>query len=350
MATLPTRLEAYINATQNEFDNKETRFRKPQGLNAFLDQQSMDGRILNADFESKFKANYPIERTGGTTVQIPVFNDLAVSITTGMSCDDAITENVDTDMVTTQVPVYVGFEFQEPTLNVGLSNHFSLAEMFTNAMNRGFAAVNDQLNVLCLAALDAGKNQLFDAPVLVYPETLGVYQVATGLQSEAFGTIPSIHSEMNFDEDMQIIGGVNLEPKIKHWTNQADGNSTNLRYQFEEGNKKFYLGSSSFVSDVGGKLFYAVSNGTTGIVSRVAPNYYRPELNAGLANKEMGIIKNPFNGIEFGIDTTTSCANDTKFNSKSVKHQVGAEFLITVAYNSDIANKYSAISKYLFLN
>lgn len=352
MAIQPTRRFGLVSSYPNGFDNKETRFSETQALNAFIDDQNSGSLILNPDTVEKYKQSYFIEKDGGAKVQIPVFNNLAVTLnTTGMVCDNVVAENADTALYDTATSVYIGFEFKEPALAASASNRMTPNQVFNNAVMRGFAEVNQELNTLCIAKLTADNNQLFPAEILqYYNEVAGVFQVPLADQEEMFNTIPSIHDEMNFPEAMRIIGGINLAPKIRHWSNQGVSNDENLRYQFLQGNKKFYLGNSSALSDPAGKKFFAVSDGTLGIASRVAPNYINPALNGSDPRKERSLIKNPFNDFEFGWETSFECASDGTFNYDTVTHKIGAEFLIETAYNSDIANKFQPITTYLALN
>lgn len=350
MALQNTRLDALVSQYPNWFDQKETKFGDYAAMNAFIDQMKMANPILSNDTIKKFIDNYKIESQGGSTIEIPVLNNVPVVLDASMSCTPAATVTTDSGLVVTAAPVYLGFSFQEPSALTKGSNYISLGAIMNDELKRGFAACNTAINANCFTALGAGTNQLFDAPVLQhYPVIGNVYQIAAVDQPEMFGTIPTILSEMNFNDDLQIIGGTNLEAKVRHYMNQGGGNQVNLRYQFEGGNTKFYLGNSAAILDPNGKLFYAASVGSLGIMSRISSNY-TDKSQSNIPGVEFKKIKDPTSGFEYAWNTTYKCGTDGVFLDGTVTHQIGAQFLVMTAYNSAPVTKYSPIIKALALS
>ena len=296
MSLVATRLQNW-RVENPEFDRNMTRPCEYGALDFFIGQTDEANSIINQNLRDQAFASI------GNTVQIPVINyDGDVTVANTRSCTIADDENTSALYTVIWKTYSVGFTMV-PTAY--MNNEISYEHDWRRKMEKVVRALANALDTDAIAALEAGKTQVFKDN-LEYTVTGNSIQVPTQMRTEILGDLNPIMRANCYPTQIHIIGNAGVDAVVRKLAQHGVYNDVNKQMEYD--NKVLhYTNNIANESGVGGTL-YAVADGNVGVLTRVD----REALRRTRANfHEWDVVTLPFIDLPVGSHYYTSVGDQS---------------------------------------
>ena len=339
MSLVATRLQNW-RIEDPELDRNMTRPYEYGALDFFVEQTDAPNSIINANLRDRAFESI------GNTVQVPVINyDGDVTVSNTRSCTIADAENTSALYTVSWTTYSVGFTMV-PTLYQ--NNEISYEHDFRRKMEKVVRALANALDAAAVAALEAGKTQVYNDS-LQYTVTGNVVEVPIQMATEILGDTNPMMRANNFPEVIHIIGNAGVDSLIRKLAQHGIYNDVNKRMEYD--NKIIHY-TNNVVNDTNknGTLF-AVADGNVGVLTRVD----REALRRARANfHEWDVVRLPYIDLPVGSHYYTAVGDQSAIAGDAsadmvcnVKEYFGfsVDVAFIVAYNSAPATVPNPIIK-----
>jgi hypothetical protein len=255
MSLINTRIQN-IRAS-SRLDKNELRPSRWGGLSAFMTQSEDPAGILTEELKQK------AEKSIGSTLETPVIDfESGITISNTRSVTIADSENT-SQMYTINFATYSwGFTIV-PSLF--MNNEISIQRDFEVKFNKYLFAFANTLEGVALAALAAGKTQVF-TDLLQYTQTGNDIQCPWRLRENIIGDLDPMLAANDHFGDIHVIGNGGFESMIAKLGQKATYNEVNKTLEYL-GKTLYYSRFLTNESDEYANL-YAVQGGSLGILTR----------------------------------------------------------------------------------
>lgn len=322
------------------FDRNMTRPCEYGALDFFVEQTERPEALLSPEFRERVFGSV------GNTVQIPVINyDGDVSVSNTRTCVIADNENTSALYTVVWSTFAVGFTMVPAAY---LNNEISYSHDFNRKMEKVSRAMADALDKAAVAALEAGKTQVF-ADKLNYTVTGNVVEVPTQMATEILGDINPMMRANCYPREVNIIGNAGIDSLVRKLAQHGLYNDVNKRMEFD--NKVLHF--SNNVNNEAGKngTFFAVEDGNVAILTRVDREALMRQESNG---HEWGVTEIPYVGVPVGYhyytavgDQSATAGDATADLTCGKKEYFGfsVDVAFVIAYNSDPSTVANPIIK-----
>lgn len=313
-----------------ELDRNMTRPCEYGALDFFIEQTNAANSIISPTLRDRALASM------GNTVEIPVFNyDGNIAVSNVRSCVIADAENTSALYTVVWATYALGFTMVPAAY---LNNDISYEHDFQRKMEKISRAMADALDKGAVAALEAGKTQVFKDQ-LNYTVTGNVIEVPTQMATEILGDINPIMRANCYPSQVHIVGNAGIDSIVRKLAQHGIYNDVNKQLEYD--NKIFHYTNN--VTNETGKngTFFAVADGNVGVLTRVD----REALRQTKANfHEWDVVRLPYIDLPVGShyytavgDQSAIAGDATADLTCAVKEYFGfsVDVAFIVAYNSD---------------
>ena len=329
MSLVATRLQNW-RINNPELDRNMTRPSEYGALDFFIQQTDAPNSIISNELRERAFASI------GNVVQVPVINyDGDVTVSNTRSCVIADDENTSALYTVTWTTYSVGFTMV-PTLY--MNNEIDYQHDFERKMEKVCRALASALDTAAVAALSAGKTQVF-GDLLQYSQTGNVVQVPWQMATEILGDFNPMMRANDYPETIHLIGNAGVDSLIRKLAQHDIYNDVNKRMEYD--NKIIHY--TNRVVNESGKYgtLYAVVDGNAGVLTRVD----REALRRARANfHEWDVVRLPYIDLPVGshyytaVGDQSAIAGDASADMTcNVKEYFGfsVDVAFIIAYNSD---------------
>ena len=339
MSLVATRLQNW-RVSNPEFDRNMTRPCEYGALDFFIEQTNSANSILSPNLRNRAFASI------GNTVQIPVINyDGDVQVSNIRSC--VIEDNENTSALYTVVwaTYAIGFTMVPASY---INNEISYEYDFLRKMEKTTRALADALDKGAVAALEAGKTQVYKDK-LNYQVQGNVVEVPTQMATEILGDVNPMMRANCFPEYIHIIGNAGVDSLVRKLAQHGVYNDVNKRMEYD--NKVLHYTNNVVNEAQKNGTFFAVANGNVGVLTRVD----REALRRTRANfHEWDVVRLPYIDLPVGSHYYTAVGDQSQIAGDAtadltcaVKEYFGfsLDVAFLVAYNSNPGTVASPIIK-----
>lgn len=309
-------------------------------LDFFIEQTNSANSILSPNLRNRAFASI------GNTVQIPVINyDGDVQVSNIRSC--VIEDNENTSALYTVVwaTYAIGFTMVPASY---INNEISYEYDFLRKMEKTTRALADALDKGAVAALEAGKTQVYKDK-LNYQVQGNVVEVPTQMATEILGDVNPMMRANCFPEYIHIIGNAGVDSLVRKLAQHGVYNDVNKRMEYD--NKVLHYTNNVVNEAQKNGTFFAVANGNVGVLTRVD----REALRRTRANfHEWDVVRLPYIDLPVGSHYYTAVGDQSQIAGDAtadltcaVKEYFGfsLDVAFLVAYNSNPGTVASPIIK-----
>lgn len=339
MSLVATRLQNW-RVSNPEFDRNMTRPCEYGALDFFIEQTNSANSILSPNLRDRAFASI------GNTVQIPVINyDGDVQVSNIRSCVIADDENTSALYTVVWATYAIGFTMVPAAY---MNNEISYEHDFTRKMEKTTRALADALDKGAVAALEAGKTQVYKDK-LNYQVQGNVVEVPTQMATEILGDVNPMMRANCFPEYIHIIGNAGVDSLVRKLAQHGVYNDVNKRMEYD--NKVLHYTNNVVNEAQKNGTFFAVADGNVGVLTRVD----REALRRTRANfHEWDVVRLPYIDLPVGSHYYTAVGDQSQIAGDAtsdltcaVKEYFGfsLDVAFLVAYNSNPATVASPIIK-----
>lgn len=339
MSLVATRLQNW-RVSNPEFDRNMTRPCEYGALDFFIEQTNSANSILSPNLRDRAFASI------GNTVQIPVINyDGDVQVSNIRSCVIADDENTSALYTVVWATYAIGFTMVPASY---MNNEISYEHDFIRKMEKTTRALADALDKGAVAALEAGKTQVYKDK-LNYTVQGNVVEVPTQMATEILGDVNPMMRANCFPEYIHIIGNAGVDSLVRKLAQHGVYNDVNKRMEYD--NKVLHFTNNVVNEAQKNGTFFAVADGNVGVLTRVD----REALRRTRANfHEWDVVRLPYIDLPVGSHYYTAVGDQSQIAGDAtadltcaVKEYFGfsLDVAFLVAYNSNPATVASPIIK-----
>ena len=339
MSLVATRLQNW-RVSNPEFDRNMTRPCEYGALDFFIEQTNSANSIISPNLRDKAFASI------GNSVQIPVINyDGDVQVSNIRSCVIADDENTSALYTVVWATYAIGFTMVPAAYT---NNEISYEHDFTRKMEKTTRALADALDKGAVAALEAGKTQVYKDK-LNYQVQGNVVEVPTQMATEILGDVNPMMRANCFPEYIHIIGNAGVDSLVRKLAQHGVYNDVNKRMEYD--NKVLHYTNNVVNEAQKNGTFFAVADGNVGVLTRVD----REALRRTRANfHEWDVVRLPYIDLPVGSHYYTAVGDQSQIAGDAtadltcaVKEYFGfsLDVAFLVAYNSNPATVASPIIK-----
>ena len=339
MSLVATRLQNW-RVSNPEFDRNMTRPCEYGALDFFIEQTNSANSIISPNLRDKAFASI------GNTVQIPVINyDGDVQVSNIRSCVIADDENTSALYTVVWATYAIGFTMVPAAYT---NNEISYEHDFLRKMEKTTRALADALDKGAVAALEAGKTQVYKDK-LNYQVQGNVVEVPTQMATEILGDVNPMMRANCFPEYIHIIGNAGVDSLVRKLAQHGVYNDVNKRMEYD--NKVLHYTNNVVNEAQKNGTFFAVADGNVGVLTRVD----REALRRTRANfHEWDVVRLPYIDLPVGSHYYTAVGYQSQIAGDAtadltcaVKEYFGfsLDVAFLVAYNSNPATVASPIIK-----
>lgn len=339
MSLVATRLQNW-RVSNPEFDRNMTRPCEYGALDFFIEQTNSANSILSPNLRDKAFASI------GNTVQIPVINyDGDVQVSNIRSCVIADNENTSALYTVVWATYAIGFTMVPASY---MNNEISYEHDFLRKMEKTTRALADALDKGAVAALEAGKTQVYKDK-LNYQVQGNVVEVPTQMATEILGDVNPMMRANCFPEYIHIIGNAGVDSLVRKLAQHGVYNDVNKRMEYD--NKVLHYTNNVVNESQKNGTFFAVADGNVGVLTRVD----REALRRTRANfHEWDVVRLPYIDLPVGSHYYTAVGDQSQIAGDAtadltcaVKEYFGfsLDVAFLVAYNSNPVTVASPIIK-----
>lgn len=339
MSLVATRLQNW-RVSNPEFDRNMTRPCEYGALDFFIEQTNSANSIISPNLRDKAFASI------GNSVQIPVINyDGDVQVSNIRSCVIADDENTSALYTVVWATYAIGFTMVPAAY---MNNEISYEHDFIRKMEKTTRALADALDKGAVAALEAGKTQVYKDK-LNYQVQGNVVEVPTQMATEILGDVNPMMRANCFPEYIHIIGNAGVDSLVRKLAQHGVYNDVNKRMEYD--NKVLHYTNNVVNEAQKNGTFFAVADGNVGVLTRVD----REALRRTRANfHEWDVVRLPYIDLPVGSHYYTAVGDQSQIAGDAtadltcaVKEYFGfsLDVAFLVAYNSDPATVASPIIK-----
>ena len=339
MSLVATRLQNW-RVSNPEFDRNMTRPCEYGALDFFIEQTNSANSIISPNLRDKAFASI------GNSVQIPVINyDGDVQVSNIRSCVIADNENTSALYTVVWATYAIGFTMVPASY---MNNEISYEHDFLRKMEKTTRALADALDKGAVAALEAGKTQVYKDK-LNYQVQGNVVEVPTQMATEILGDVNPMMRANCFPEYIHIIGNAGVDSLVRKLAQHGVYNDVNKRMEYD--NKVLHYTNNVVNEAQKNGTFFAVADGNVGVLTRVD----REALRRTRANfHEWDVVRLPYIDLPVGSHYYTAVGDQSQIAGDAtadltcaVKEYFGfsLDVAFLVAYNSDPATVASPIIK-----
>lgn len=339
MSLVATRLQNW-RVSNPEFDRNMTRPCEYGALDFFIEQTNSANSILSPNLRDKAFASI------GNTVQIPVINyDGDVQVSNIRSCVIADNENTSALYTVVWATYAIGFTMVPASY---MNNEISYEHDFLRKMEKTTRALADALDKGAVAALEAGKTQVYKDK-LNYQVQGNVVEVPTQMATEILGDVNPMMRANCFPEYIHIIGNAGVDSLVRKLAQHGVYNDVNKRMEYD--NKVLHYTNNVVNEPQKNGTFFAVADGNVGVLTRVD----REALRRTRANfHEWDVVRLPYIDLPVGSHYYTAVGDQSQIAGDAtadltcaVKEYFGfsLDVAFLVAYNSNPVTVASPIIK-----
>ena len=339
MSLVATRLQNW-RVSNPEFDRNMTRPCEYGALDFFIEQTNSANSIISPNLRDKAFASI------GNSVQIPVINyDGDVQVNNIRSCVIADDENTSALYTVVWATYAIGFTMVPAAY---MNNEISYEHDFTRKMEKITRALADALDKGAVAALEAGKTQVYKDK-LNYQVQGNVVEVPTQMATEILGDVNPMMRANCFPEYIHIIGNAGVDSLVRKLAQHGVYNDVNKRMEYD--NKVLHYTNNVVNEAQKNGTFFAVADGNVGVLTRVD----REALRRTRANfHEWDVVRLPYIDLPVGSHYYTAVGDQSQIAGDAtsdltcaVKEYFGfsLDVAFLVAYNSNPATVASPIIK-----
>lgn len=281
----------------SRFDKNMTRPCEYGALDFFIEQTESSTSILTPELREK------AFRSIGNDIKIPVINyDSEVTVSNERTCTIADAEDTSALYAVTFVTYQVGFTMV-PTAY--MNNEISYQHDFNRKMEKVMRALADKIDQAAVAALEAGKTQVFKDK-LYYTVTGNDVQVPWDMRMEIFGDTNSLMRANCYPGGLHVIGNAGIESNIRKMAQHDIYNAVNKRNEFA--GKIFHYTNNVTNESQKFATAFVVEEGNVGMLTRVD----RESLVGGSAlGHEWSVEYIPQLGFSVGLHYYTEVGNQS---------------------------------------
>jgi len=298
-------------------------------LDFFASQTNAANSIISPELRDRAFASI------GNTVQVPVINyDGTVTVANTRSCTIADAENTSALYTVSWTTYSVGFTMVPAAY---MNNEISYDHDFARKMEKISRAMATALDTAAIAALEAGKTQVF-ADSLNYTVTSNVVKVPTQLAQDIMGDINPMMRANAYPGQIHIVGNAGADSLLRKLAEHGLYNDVNKQLEYDGKVLHFTTQLSNATGDYAS--FYAVEDGNVGVLTRVD----REALRRTRANfHEWDVVRLPYIDLPVGShyytavgDQSAIAGDATADLTCAVKEYFGfsVDVAFVVAYNS----------------
>lgn len=309
-------------------------------LDFFIEQTNSANSIISPNLRDKAFASI------GNTVQVPVINyDGDVQVSNIRSCVIADDENTSALYTVVWATYAIGFTMVPAAYT---NNEISYEHDFLRKMEKTTRALADALDKGAVAALEAGKTQVYKDK-LNYQVQGNVVEVPTQMATEILGDVNPMMRANCFPEYIHIIGNAGVDSLVRKLAQHGVYNDVNKRMEYD--NKVLHYTNNVVNEAQKNGTFFAVADGNVGVLTRVD----REALRRTRANfHEWDVVRLPYIDLPVGSHYYTAVGDQSQIAGDAtadltcaVKEYFGfsLDVAFLVAYNSNPATVASPIIK-----
>lgn len=339
MSLVATRLQNW-RVSNPEFDRNMTRPCEYGALDFFIEQTNSANSIISPNLRDRAFASI------GNTVQVPVINyDGDVQVSNIRSCVIADDENTSALYTVVWATYAIGFTMVPASY---MNNEISYEHDFLRKMEKTTRALADALDKGAVAALEAGKTQVYKDK-LNYQVQGNVVEVPTQMATEILGDVNPMMRANCFPEYIHIIGNAGVDSLVRKLAQHGVYNDVNKRLEYD--NKVLHYTNNVVNESQKNGTFFAVADGNVGVLTRVD----REALRRTRANfHEWDVVRLPYIDLPVGSHYYTAVGDQSQIAGDAtadltcaVKEYFGfsLDVAFLVAYNSNPATVASPIIK-----
>ena len=339
MSLVATRLQNW-RVSNPEFDRNMTRPCEYGALDFFIEQTNSANSIISPNLRDKAFASI------GNSVQIPVINyDGDVQVSNIRSCVIADDENTSALYTVVWATYAIGFTMVPASY---MNNEISYEHDFLRKMEKTTRALADALDKGAVAALEAGKTQVFKDK-LNYQVQGNVVEVPTQMATEILGDVNPMMRANCFPAYIHLIGNAGVDSLVRKLAQHGVYNDVNKRMEYD--NKVLHYTNNVVNESQKNGTFFAVADGNVGVLTRVD----REALRRTRANfHEWDVVRLPYIDLPVGSHYYTAVGDQSQIAGDAtadltcaVKEYFGfsLDVAFLVAYNSNPTTVASPIIK-----
>lgn len=209
----------------DSFDKNELRESR-YGALRFFQEESAQRPIFDGETLMNITKSY------NNSVIVPVLDAQTVTVTTPYTRTCAIADSENDSALVTLTFASYGFKFSMTPATHG-NNEISYARDFERKMKKYLIQYANDLDLLCIAQLEADKNQYFPADLTDYYAQVGnALRVPQAEKDNFYNNLESIMQTMDFYDTAHIIASTKHMPVIRELSEQGKGNNKSLDWQF----------------------------------------------------------------------------------------------------------------------
>ena len=339
MSLVATRLQNW-RVSNPEFDRNMTRPCEYGALDFFIEQTNSANSIISPNLRDRAFASI------GNTVQVPVINyDGDVQVSNIRSCVIADDENTSALYTVVWATYAIGFTMVPASY---MNNEISYEHDFLRKMEKTTRALADALDKGAVAALEAGKTQVYKDK-LNYQLQGNVVEVPTQMATEILGDVNPMMRANCFPEYIHIIGNAGVDSLVRKLAQHGVYNDVNKRMEYD--NKVLHYTNNVVNEAQKNGTFFAVADGNVGVLTRVD----REALRRTRANfHEWDVVRLPYIDLPVGSHYYTAVGDQSQIAGDATADLTCAvkeyfsfslDVAFLVAYNSNPATVASPIIK-----
>lgn len=350
MSLIATLMQELRSQYTPQYDQNELRESRYGALRAF--QEDASQRPI---FDPETIAN--IMRSYGNTVQVPVLDAQAVTVTSPYTRTCVVADSENDSALVALTFASFGWRFSM-TPATHYNNDINYMRDFERKIRKYAIQFASDLDDLCIAQLDTDKNAVWTGLVDFYAVVADALQVPQAGKNDFYNNLESIMAVADFYDMITVISSTKHMPLVRRLDNQGSSNATNegfqmaLRsYDWKPTNR---IANGAGVESAG----YAVQNGSTFIWNRndadtvIGGNIggdvkIWSQEQMPIANMLMGAYYQQDCGDRSAINSTASAGNT---RSRYEGFEFSTDVVVATAYNSDPATRYNPIVKFEVLN
>ena len=223
MSLVATRLQNWRVQSPN-FDKNMTRPQEYGALDFFAQQSAAPNSIISPELAEKAFASM------GNTVQVPVINyDGDVTVSNARTCVVADAENTSALYTVVWSTFAAGFTMVPAAY---MNNEISYDHDFARKLEKISRAMADKLDQGAVAALEAGKTQVFNDS-LNYTITGNVVEVPNQMQTEILGDMSPMMRANAYPGLIHIIGNAGIDSLVRKLAQHDVYNDVNKRLEYD---------------------------------------------------------------------------------------------------------------------
>lgn len=340
---------------QNQFDKNELRQSRYGALSLFQRESS-----LMPIFDDETRNN--IMKSYGNSVVIPTLDAETVSVSTPYARTCAIVDSENTSSLVTLTFASYGWGFSM-TPATHSNNEIKREKDFERKFNKYLLQFATQLDLLCIAQLEADKNQVFTGLTDYYAVVADALQVPQAEKDDFYNNVEALMQTMDFYDGVNIVGSTSHMPVVRRLMAQGAQNDKNDAFQFQGGGSNTegtqirpynWYPTNRLANGVGVEsTAYLVNEGSVYIGNRNdadsilghsigGDSKIWGQENIPLVNMKMGTFFQQDCGDRSAIAGGATAGNT---RSKVEGYEFSTDIIVATAYNSNPATRYNPILK-----